>query len=394
MFFLITDHRDDRFPQHYHVGNARWLNTDAGWTELWTPRGQVFYKGYVLGHRIDRHWAQDIIDNPLPRYQGSFVAVTVQDQQIVITHDVDRAFPLWWNDSPAIGNIGLDRKNPVWADAVATLHVDNSVTEQRWEPVRSVGPALSLDQAADIVYNRLVQTYQWLTQRVGRRPRVFFSGGIDTLTCIAILRELGIEHDMVWCEHFDYDQFTCEFLPEMRSHPGYWGYQQIHHWTDHTCLITGGNGDENFMRGPATANMMLMHLGVSVEELLAPTDYHYEYFRKPKNIALYQQQANDIALRNIVADRAATVQHIIDINMNDHQHWHLGHTTTFTPFKDAEILRTVLSMDADSLLRQIANAELQKKIIQKAAPELLQYLSPLKNETLKSIWQLYEKSNP
>jgi hypothetical protein len=80
--------------------------------------------------------------------------------------------------------------------------------------------------------------------------------------------------------------------------------------------------------------------------------------------------------------------------MNDHQHWHLGHTTTFTPFKDAEILRTVLSMDADSLLRQIANAELQKKIIQKAAPELLQYLSPLKNETLKSIWQLYEKSNP
>jgi hypothetical protein len=394
MFFLITSHKDDRFSHHHCVGDNRWLNTDAGWTELWTPVGRVFYKGYVLSHRIDRQWAEGIIQNPLPQYRGSFVAVIVQDEKIIVTHDIDRSFPLWWNDAPALGNIGLDRRNPVWADAVATLHTDGTVSEQRWNPVRTVGATINIDQAADTIYQRIKESCQWLQHRSGRRPKIFFSGGIDTLTCLAVLRGLNIEHDIVWSEHFDYDHFTCEFLPEMRAHPGYWGYQQIHHWTEHTCLVTGGNGDENFMRGPATANMMLMHLGVTVEELLTPTDYHYEYFRKPKNIEMYRQQANDIGLRDIVATKESTVRHIIDVNANDHQHWHLGHTITFTPFKDAEILRTVLSMDADSLLRQIANAELQKKIIERADPSMLQFLSPLKNETLSSIWKLYRHFNP
>jgi hypothetical protein len=42
--------------------------------------------------------------------------------------------------------------------------------------------------------------------------------------------------------------------------------------------------------------------------------------------------------------------------VNDHQHWHLGNTLTFTPFKDIRILATILEMEKNDILREHKNS--------------------------------------
>lgn len=392
MFFLIGPDRDPRFENSYYLNSTAWLNTDAGWHEVWTTAGSVHFKGYCLEHPLQQTLAQALLEDPTPRFAGNFAAIiSHRSGSVTVTHDRDRAFPLIWDpERRQLGNIGTQDGCNIWADAVATVDPQADVVEHRWDPGRAVGTPLSMSAAVDTLFARLTQTFSYL-KHYDRGPiRLFFSGGIDTLTCLALLRYLDIPHDMVWAEHFEYDRFTTSFVPQFRRDARYWGYQQIHHWRQPGMLVTGGCGDEMFMRGPATVNMMLMHLGMEMSDLLQPTDYHWDYFQQAKNQKIYQSQQSDTVLLQDLQSPAGTHARIIDTMLNDHQHWHLGHTLTFTPFKDLEILRTVLRLDSQDLQRQMANAELQREIIQRCDPALLAYLSPRKNDSMTLVWKMYQ----
>ena len=393
MFFVISKDKDTRFPINHQLVGGWWLNTDRGWTGIWTNQGFVHFKGYCLDRPVDRTFAEQIfVKGPLTG-RGSFTAVLAHnDGRVEIKHDQDRAYPLWWSqETQQLGNIGLPHAQNIWADAVATLTVDGQLIEERWSSFRQLAPCTPMTDVVEFLYNKLCRTFKYLYHN--KPVRVFFSGGIDTLTCIAFLRHLDIQHQMIWAEHFEYDQFTCEFLPELKSHPGYWGYQQLHHWRERNYLVTGGMGDEIFMRGPTTVNMMLMHLGMTMDDLLSDNDYHSEYFRKPKNLQIYHQQSQDAELTALAKDRDKLVTHIINNVSNDHQHWHLGNTITFTPFKDTEMLSAVLSLSNDDLIKQMSNAELQRQLIERTDPTLLQYLSVHKNEGPAAIWKMYRDLN-
>jgi hypothetical protein len=387
MFFLISPERDARFSNSYSLNSDLWLNTDPGWRETWNEHGSAFIKGYCIDRNMDSELVLELMADPTPRFRGSFTAVLAyRDGNVIVTHDRDRAYPLWRDsDSNKLGNIGLRSEHSIWADSWCRLN-GGHCEQSYWMPQRdAVGQDVPMDQVVDQIYHRLMGTFSWLQERdhdPGNPICVFFSGGIDTLTCIAFLRHLGIRHRLITSEHFEYDHFTTQFLPSMRSISNYWGYTQVHHWRRSTVLVSGGMGDETFMRGPTTVAMMLAHMEKKISDILLPTDYHHTYFNRPKNQSIFSQDLGPFARR----DR--TVELIVDNVMNDHQHWHLGHTTTFTPFKDAELLRMVLSLSDDDLCREMADAQIQKQLIQRMEPALLDYLPPNKNDDISGIWRM------
>jgi hypothetical protein len=120
-------------------------------------------------------------------------------------------------------------------------------------------------------------------------------------------------------------------------------------------------------RNPRTNALKCKLHGKDLFAEIQPSDYHYAYYARPKNKKYMSltECKDDIELLN-------------EIN-NDHQHWHLGKTLTFSPLNDLEITRLMLRLPIEDLLRQMTNAELTKELIKLNWPDALDCVSHQKN---------------
>lgn len=390
MWFKVSKDPDPLFPAQFVLTKTHWLSADLGWQEIHTPYGFAYIKGYCFQRGINHVLAEELFENPTPCYQGNFVAVLAyNDGRIVITNDTTRSTPVYKDDNACcVGNMNMQSKCNIWSDAYVEIH--KTIVEHRWNAVPTVSVTKTFEQVVDEIHNMLCARFHWLALNCDN-IKVFYSGGIDTLACISYLQALHVPHELVCAEHFDYDQFTVDNQSEIQS---YWGYNQIHHYRDHTVFVTGACGDEYFMRGPATANIMLMHLGKTMHEVLEPNHYHYQYFQGLEKSALYQKQSQDSEILQAIKNKQTTKDYILRMCINDHQHWHLGNTITFTPFKDIQLLSLTLELDDENIIHAIVDATIQRALIQKNKPELLQFLSTNKNQDRTGIYRLYNNLRP
>ena len=66
-------------------------------------------------------------------------------------------------------------------------------------------------------------------------------------------------------------------------------------------------------------------------------------------------------------------------NINDHQHWHLVNTLTWSPYKDINIAKILLQCDINELIPQFLDGQLSKNLIDDYNPDIINYLSKYKN---------------
>lgn len=385
MFFLISNLADTRFPCNFKLTETFWLNSDEGWLRL---SDNFYFKGYCM-ELFDHN---DLISDPTPRHSGNFVAVFVKNDTIFITHDKERSFPLYQDvANNIIGNIGLSKTKIINSNNLVSILPNGNIIQNTIKIPYSFGNEINIDDAVEIIYEKLIKHFTWLKNNCLVVPKIFFTGGIDTMLCLAMLRNLDINHELLTYEYYDLDHFTCKFRYQISQN---WCYNQIHHWKNNSWLISGAMGDETFLRGPGAINLILMNRKKTMTEFIKKNDYHYQYFNNDKNLKIYADQQNDQKLKIYTKDIKYLRKKIVETNLNDYQHWHLGNTITFTPFKDISILTTILSMDDNSLDLQMADAQLQKKLVAKAAPELLKYLMPQKNididSSISTLWELYK----
>jgi hypothetical protein len=386
MFFKITPQNLDKFMFNYRLNDTHWLNCDAGWTNIETKYGTAYIKGYCHERSFDTAFAEELFEDIEPRFTGNFLAVLARlSGTIDITNDVTRSTPIWRNDT-VVGNIDMPDATNVWSTNTATITA-TEITEQDWDNLSPHNlPTYNLETAANRIDEILTEKFMWLKDNANN-IKIFYTGGIDTLLCISYLRKLGIEHELVTAEHYDYDKFNCNFEKEIKTN---WGYRQMHYWREPTYLVTGACGDEFFLRGPATANLMLMHLGLNMTTLLKPEHYHYHYFREAEKYNIYNSQRQDPHIKSIITNKKSVTDYILGMCLNDHQHWHLGNTLTFTPFKDIRILSTMLEMEKTDLAFCIADARLQRTLIARNNPALLSCLDQYKNQGRQGMLRMIE----
>jgi hypothetical protein len=121
------------------------------------------------------------------------------------------------------------------------------------------------------------------------------------------------------------------------------------------------------LRSPTTANQYLLKNGTSIPQLLMtnPDCLHYAYFSK--HLALFEGQ------------QSATAPELCNSVVNDWQHWHLGHTLTWTPFRDLELFKLFLALPYEQAVAQIMNSEVSQELIERNVPGLTGVLSEQKN---------------
>ena len=372
MFFQIGNKKLDNFPIHYQHNNL-WINVDAGWKESKDQHGNLLlYKGYLDTYSIEEK-IQEISKQEEPIYYGNFCLIKCFDSGLSIKTDRLRSFPIWYDKKQGITNL-VSSDYTIWADSYIGLSNNLELIESKFN-------CLGASNNNILLFNQVVEKVdQLLTNKLSKffehnqlPVNVFLSGGIDTMLLYSYIKKLNIQHNLIACSHIDFDYF---YLKNHDTLSQFWGYRQIHHWKEECVLVTGAPGDEFTVRSPTTANMMLRYHGTSIDKLLP--DYksclHYTYFNNPKYNEIWEEQ-KDLKFDNL----ETAISNCLNLNVNDWQHWHLGNTLTYTPLRDIELFDTIARLPLDELIEQIMNSTVQRILIEKNDPTLLNCLSVQKN---------------
>lgn len=391
MFFCLTIDVDPRFPEHWNLGNLI-LNTDAGWHRI-DANGHVFiYKGYADHLRLHDNLFS-INDN---QQEGNFCIFDydISNGLISIKTSLYRSFIIWHDrNKHCLTNFDTG-PSTIWTDSTISVDQDLEVYEDKIDLIGNIDTKeISKEELIDRVHRRLTDRVQSFLNNNDDRPlRVFCSGGIDSMLVFSYIKSNTDRFEMVYQNHVDWDIFWCRNQNHIRNQ--FWAYQQIHHWARPCFLSSGAPGDEFMLRSPVTANLWLKHHGTSILQELEKNNgdlLHRRYFNRTKHIEIFKQQDHDDHYKTF--KKSEMYRELCNNVANDCQHWHLGNTLTFTPLRDLKIFKMFLRLPVDDGLGQILNSSISKELIALNDPDLLNYLSDVKNtgECLANLAYLMSK---
>jgi len=362
MFFCINA-STDLLPQ---VEPGLYL--DEGWHSMEVGHCKLYYKGYT--DQGDLAEQVNLIYYGV-RPPGIWAVIEAHSDGHVVHTPNYRAYPLY-KKGKAFTNI----HHPDWE------HLSTSVTAEEISPDK-----ITLDVAVDKILEILTENIQNILvhNKLGK-PKLVFSGGIDSLSLWAILDNLTTDYtvhandpNLEMLRHLDYptafklfnkiERVYTSPLIEMISKK-YWGYELtgINHTP--TAHIVGFWGDEIMLRNPDHIDILAKTKGTTALAIVKPQDYMYDYLTKSK----YE-------LSNQFSKNSEAVAHQI-IKMwlgNDFQMWHLDKHLHYSPYFDIRIYQIMRQLSIDDILLHGTTAVIQRKIIDKVNPKFNLLLADQKN---------------
>lgn len=379
MFFSVSKTPQLNFSANWNY-HGWCIDTDQGWHVVKHNDRALIYKGYIDDGDLHSEITA-IADEATGLRSGNFCLLIVDRDSVRVQHSQIRSFPLWYGDKKGITNLQpLDYQ--IWSDSEFTLLANFNYQETKLDILGdTLVHSRSRDAVVDAIDQILVDRFTTFTQHNQLPIKIFISGGIDTVLMYSYLLRLNIPHELILGEHMEFDQFW------VRNHQTigerYWSYTHLHHWRRPTVLISGCPGDEFSLRNPLMSNLLALHHGCTITELLdwnQNINYlHRDYFNNSETKIAIENHRSDSAMQVIYKDRQSLQRHLLDRAANDYQHWHLGNTLTFTPMRDLEILRLCLSLCWADQVDQMLDAGVSRELIQRNDPKLSGLLSPEKN---------------
>lgn len=372
MFFSVSKCADKRFPNSQKLGRL-FLCFDEGWHNTSVDNQTIWFKGYSDQHPLEDQISCNFatVKQGLPGNYCLIIYDFITDQ-ISIRHSRYRSFPIYIHHD-CVTNL-VTSNNTIWSDQLINidqnLHIE---TECRDILGNFSNSRVTREQAIDLIDQRLSQSIKQFVDSNRLPLKVYLSGGVDSALVYSYLQRFTENIELISCWHVDFDRFW--MLNHRTIQNNYWAYNQIHHWREPCILSSGTPGDEFMLRSPTTVDLWIKHHGDHMLDLLPEYEnsLHHAYFSKQKHIDIFQNQSW------LNLDYEQTQKHISNIVINDWQHWHLGKTLTFTPLRDIEILKILLSMDYSDCLEQIFNSAISLELIERNYPGLSEVLSAKKN---------------
>jgi hypothetical protein len=388
MFFHISKTSQNNFPYNHQTKNLV-VSLDEGWSHTVDQHyNDIWYKGYLDQDLLSDH-VLDIAEEEEPKHNGNFCVIKVFDQGLVIRSDKLRSFPLWYDIDIGLTNL-YQLKETYWTDSFVMLKNDLELIHSKFDVIGEIiDTKLTLDQVVDQVDALLIHKTKSFLSQLSNPIRVFLSGGIDTALIFSYIQKHTDNYEIILNSHIDYDYFYLKNHTHLKQ---LWGYNQIHHWNKDCVLSSGAPGDEFTARSPVTANLLLLHHGTSVPDLLNDAEFrhclHYSYYNQQKYLDIWHETQKTYQHLSL----AETIDLCCNYITNDWQHWHLGRTLTWTPLRDLEMFKLFARLEFSDLKQQVMNSVVQKKLIERNNPKILNYLSPQKNSNnyMKNLTNLLD----
>lgn len=354
MFFSIGPVCDSRFPNNVKI-DSLWFNCDNGWHEISTGK---WYKGYA----------------------ENYCQIEFDSTGAKVLHDQFRSFPLWHNNNIITNLACPEATQQIWADDQCAIDHHGQVKLNKISLDLTVADkTISVSEAQQQIQGILDASVKSFFDQFDVEPRVFLSGGVDTMLIYSLLR--GHQRPMCLVQEsiYEQDHFVQVNQPTLKS---YWAYCQLHHWREPVWLATGSHGDEYLLRGPETIAMLTAWHNIEFEKILLqhPQCYHYKYFLKGKNLQVFRKYWEQRQqLQTTYDTKEKLFAQVLNVLVNDHQHWHLGNTLTWTPFRNIQLVKILLQCPIQDLIPQFLDASISKKLIDVYQPGSIQFVSNYKN---------------
>jgi hypothetical protein len=373
MFFKISKQTESNYPYHKQMANGAYFNCDLGWTTHTIADHIVYFKGYVLEDQTVEQIIENSVVDPTPRYKGNFFIIICDNTTTTITHNVCRCSPLQYVNQQCVTNLEKDFSG-VWADQYIQISSDLEVTRIKgFQPYIATYDDLEYTDALNQIHAILNNAFEIFLSKNTRPLKVFVTGGIDSLTLYTYLKSFTKNFELV---NYNFHKFTEFYIKNIFAIRDHWGYINSHSWGEEpTALLTGGCGDEYFLRGPITLNAIAQHHEIDVLELTKqdPNCYHHKYYLRDKNVKCFGKLDFD------VTDKKTVIDWILNTLANDHQHWHLDETIFFSPFQDIRIPNIILNMPKQNIIDHVMNLQINKDLIAMIDPDNLKLLGRYKN---------------
>lgn len=378
MFFSISNQVQQNFPNNYLVGNFV-INTDPGWLCVRVGSATVVYKGYADQFDLSKN-IETVLSVDNASVSGNFCLLVHQDNSIKVYHSQCRSFPVYANAS-GINNLTPTDK-PIWSNQSITVNSDLSITETKFNAIGDIDTStLSREEVEKRIIEILDRKTQQFLSHNTLPVKLFLSGGVDSISVYSFLKKHTTNYERVKCFHYDLDHFFMKNNGDLHEH---WGYTQIHHWND-PCVVTSGTpGDEYTLRAPLTGAMLLHYHGVDIIDLIKNKHgMQKSYFLQDKNIEIFNKIISEPPVKN----KTLLFHQLCTINSNDHQHWHIGNTLTWTPLRDLEIFKLYLRLPVEDQIDQFLDSKITKNIIEHNCPGLSKWVADQKNtgNTMKNL---------
>ncbi len=370
MFFQISRHPDNSFPNHCHWGDLV-VNHDNGWT----LQDNILYKGTVSSGLLKIDSLKDF-----EKEKGTFCILEYKDNGVYVETGEKQKFPIFVDDDNLlVTNIWRDQES-----FQGKVFVANKIKKIPYIQPSYKNLNLSDDQIIDAVDNLIEQTI--LNFKTDKPFQLFVSGGVDTIILAAYLLKNKLPYELIPGEHTEMDYFLCHNRSKLKN---YWAYAGgSHHWKEQRIVISGAHGDENLLRNPVSAYLILKHNNENLKSVCEQNLnlYHSKYFLQKKHLNLFD------TLKDLEFDSDEKLKDwLLKGNTVDYQHWHLGNTIFFTPFDNLELFNLMLNLSYDKARNQLLDASISKELIRRNYPSLLKYVSQSKNErNFENLAKVYD----
>lgn len=380
MFFSInTQNNDSRFPIN-HAHSGFYIGLDAGWNRKFVQNTLIFYKGYCDIENLENILEHFLVD-PTPKYTGNFGVIIVGADNVILTHDINRPFPVYIDNQNFVTNLtSSDCIETVWSDCYLTIS-HNKINRIKYNNYANLlldfSNKLSVQECATQI-KAIIDSKLKFVADTELPVNMFLSGGLDTTLLYAVAKQNFGNCKILNYEHIEYDSFLLQHYNSLRKE--FVVYNQLHYWKNSTLTFSGAPGDEYFMRGPYVAGLWAAWHNIDLLAVLdqTPRAYHrYHFLKNKKTIEHFYNIQSE--LQKTYPTEDTLMMQILNVCANDHQMWHLGNTLTWTPFKDLRILGLTLRLSPEDMLLQILNGDLSRAVIALYDPKCLNIVSNQKN---------------
>ena len=273
MFFNITNKKLKNYVNNYELINNMILNCDDGWHKFELPDYLIYIKGYSDKFNLCELSGQ-IIKDFSPTFTGNFVAVIVNNDKIIITNDVYRGSPVR-KGKDYVTN--LEDGDGVWCDKYAVINFEDgiSIEEIIFNPYNEPDNSKKTEtEIINTIHSLLCDTYDNFLSHNKLPLKIFLSGGLDTLLAYSYLEKFTSNFELIDHEYFKFTPFWVKNSSKLLT-TATWGYTRFHLWDEPCVLVTGTNGDENFLRGAHLTHLMLRYYNTDMVELIKGNEDNY-----------------------------------------------------------------------------------------------------------------------
>ena len=331
MNFVLTI--DDRYEDSYGLSKTKFGHYALYHDDGWTISDDTAYKGT----------------------HNNFCEIVFENNKIVINHNEQRDFPLWYDDNTCTNLFKL--KNYLPADAMimhdSAWHV--TYNDGDWKQESSI--KITDSDAYQLAKKVLIENVTKFAEKNTLPIVAPDSDGIDTLLVRSVFDHLGIKYRL-----FELKNIHTTLQTWLKKK--YYGFNQIQDFNTPTCVLSGFYGDEYMLRSPSQTQMLIQ------DDIVKLFDQTKDSYMKLFFNQVYRDKCSKIS--------QIPKKKLIEMIYNDIQVWHSDRTFVFTPYKDARLLR-LLDCDQKFIVDQQIHCSLSRELISFFNVKLLDRIGKQKN---------------